>query len=149
MMCRTLLKAVFFLVLLTNGATLFAQQKTVTGKITSQQNGEPLQGVSVTVKGTNNTVMSDAEGNFSIPVPSAQSVLVLSYVGFNAQEVKAGNSSSLSLRLIPGSNKLEEVVVIGYGQVKKRDLTGAVVSIKGDEVTKVPTSNAIEAIQGK
>lgn len=128
---------------------LYAQQRTITGKVINQQTGEPLEGVSVNVKGTNRNVISGNDGSFTIAVPSANAVLAFSYVGFAPQEVRAGRSPSLSVSLTPGANRLDEVVVIGYGIVKRRDLTGAVSSIKAADIVQTPTFNAVEAMQGR
>ncbi|MDB5192902.1 MAG: TonB-dependent receptor plug [Segetibacter sp.] len=127
----------------------FAQSKTVTGKIVDQVSGNALADASVNVKGSSVSTTSNAQGVFSITVPSAKSVLVISYIGFGTQEIAVGAQSSFTVSLSSSATNLNEVVVIGYGTVKKRDLTGSVVSIKGDEATKVPATTAIEAIQGK
>lgn len=82
-------------------------------------------------------------------VPSNEATLVISYVGYGTQEIKVGSQSSLTVSMTNTGQKLDEVVVIGYGQVKRRDLTGSVYSIKGGEVVQTPTFNAVEAIQGK
>ena len=126
-----------------------AQQITITGKVTDQANGNPLTGASVKVKGTNQTAMVNASGEFSISVPSKSAVLEISYVGYGTQEITVGNKTSISVQLSSTATDMNEVVVIGYGQVKKRDLTGAVVAIKGSETTKVPVTTPIEALQGK
>ena len=127
----------------------FAQSKTVTGTIKDQVTGTPVQDATVQVKGSAQTTSSDASGRFSIAVPSGKSVIVVSHVSFGTQEITVGNQSDISVNLSNAVTNFNEVVVIGYGAVKKRDLTGSVVSIKGDEVTKVPATTPIEAIQGK
>ncbi len=128
---------------------LFAQSRAVTGKIIDQVTGKPLQDVNVNVKGTTQTTTTISKGSFSITVPSASSVLSLSYIGYGTQEITVSNHSSFSILMSSQAANLNEVVVIGYGTVKKRDLTGSVVSIKGEEATKVPATTPIEAIQGK
>ncbi|MCU7551896.1 TonB-dependent receptor [Chitinophagaceae bacterium LB-8] len=128
---------------------LFAQQKTVSGKIIDQETGQPLTGVTVNVKGSTQNVLTKEDGSFSITIPSNQSVLLVSYVGYGSQELPVGNKSTITLTMTNTNKKLDEVVVIGYGTVRKRDLTGAVVSVKGEEVTKVPATTPMEAIQGK
>ena len=139
---------VFLLVILVS-VQIFAQQRAVSGTILNQQDNEPLQGVSVNVKGTARTVITNAQGSFTIEVPSNNAVLTFSYVGFTPQEIKVGRSSSLSVMMSTGASKMDEVVVIGYGTVKRRDLTGSVASIKGSEIVQTPTFNAVEAMQGK
>jgi TonB-dependent SusC/RagA subfamily outer membrane receptor len=138
----------FALALITSTG-VFAQSRTVSGKIVHQETGEPLRDVSVGVKGTATTVVSNAEGTFTIPVPSPQSVLVFSFVGLGTQEILVRNNSSLTVSMSAIAKTMDEVVVIGYGAVKRRDLTGAVSSIKAEEIVQTPTHNAIEAMQGR
>ena len=128
---------------------LFAQQRTVSGKVTNQQTGEPLQGASVNVKGTNSTVITDAAGNFTTTVPSPQSVLVISFIGLTPQEITVGNNANISIEMNATANKLDEVVVIGFGTTKRRDLTGAIVSVKPEEITARPGPNPMESLQGR
>ena len=120
----------------------------VTGKVTDEK-GEPLPGVTVLVKGTTIGTATDAEGNFAIATPEESGTLVFSFIGFLTKEVAIGNATNLRVTLATDAKALEEVVVIGYGEVKKRDLTGSVVSIKGEETTKVPVTTVTEALQGK
>jgi len=137
-----------FLLFCCNGM-LLAQEKTVTGKITDQVTKQPLPGASINVKGTTQGVVTNNSGVFSIKVPSSTAVLVISFMGHGTQELPVGNRSSIDVALSNTVSNVNEIVVIGYGQVKKRDLTGSVVSIKGDEAVKVPSGNAMEALQGK
>lgn len=146
---KLLFKYLFLLLILISSTSLFAQQKTVTGKITDQVTGKPVEDVTVNLKGTIQSVTTNSQGDFSITVPSSAAVLVVTHVGYGTQEITVGSQSSLSITLSNSATNLNEVIVIGYGQVKKRDLTGSVVSIKGDEVTKVPATTPIEALQGK
>src|ERR1044072_3075263 len=131
-------------------ASLFAQKNstTITGKVTDQTNGQPLLGATVAVKGTNQSVAVDANGNFSITVP-ANATLVVSYVGYGTQEIPVKKQTTINVTMSNTSSTLNDVVVIGYGQVRKRDVTGSVVSIKGSEATKVPVTTPLEALQGK
>lgn len=139
-----------FIVLLLGGYTrVMAQQRTVTGKITDQVTKQPLPGATVNIKGTAQGAAANASGVFTIQVPGDNAVLVVTYLGYGTQEITVGKQTDLNIALSNAISNVNEIVVIGYGQVKKRDLTGAVVSIKGDETVKVPASNAIEALQGK
>ena len=122
-------------------------EKKVTGKVTDP-NGAPLSGVTVTVKGSAKATTTNEQGVFTISVEN-DDVLVFSYVGFESQEVKVGDKTQLSVSMVSAASSLENIVVIGYGTVKKRDLTGAVASLKGDEVKKVPAGNVMESVQGK
>ena len=128
--------------------SLFAQQRTVSGKVSDQEGNQPMGGVSINVKGTTINTVTNAEGKFSINVPSDKSVLLFTYVGYGTEEVKVGNLSTINVTLSSTNKKMDEVVVIGYGTVKKRDLTGSVSSVKASDIVKSPTSNPLEAIQG-
>ena len=121
--------------------------KTVTGKVTSD-NGTPLVGVSVNIKGTSRGTTTNEQGMFSLSAED-NDILVFSYVGYDQKEIRVGNSTEINVSMVSAASNLENIVVIGYGTVKKRDLTGAVVSLKGDEIVKVAASNMMESVQGK
>ena len=142
------LKSLFLLVcLVLSGTTVFAQEKTVTGVVTDSFN-EPLIGASIVVQGTTNGVITDLDGKYSIKVtPGA--ILQFSYVGMEKQSVKVGNQSVINVQLKDDSQMLAETVVIGYGSAKKRDLTGSITNIKGDEIANKPVANPLSALQGK
>ncbi|NOT91846.1 MAG: TonB-dependent receptor [Ferruginibacter sp.] len=119
----------------------------IKGNITDE-NGLPLSGASIIVKGTVNGIKSDAGGNFSIEAdPNA--ILIISFVGFESIEVPVGNRTILSVKLKQAVAEIEQVVVVGYGTQKKRDLTGSVSSVKGEDVAKQPGTNPIASLQGK
>lgn len=122
-------------------------ETTVTGTILDEH-GETLIGVSVLEKGTTNGTTTNLDGHFSLQV-SPKAVLIISYIGYKTQTITIGNSLTLKISLEPDTQSLDEVVVIGYGTVKKRDLTGSVASMKAKDMVSMPTSNAMEAIQGK
>lgn len=127
----------------------FAQNNfLVTGKVTDN-NGKPIEGVTVQVKGTSITAITNADGSFSINAPSGKSVLVFSSVGFASQEVPIDNKGQVNLSLAAADNSMDNVVVIGYGTVKKRDVTGAVAGINQKDIRSRPVDNAIQAMQGK
>ena len=142
------LKSLFLLVcLVLSGTTVFAQEKTVTGVVTDSFN-EPLIGASIVVQGTTNGVITDLDGKYSIKVtPGA--TLQFSYVGMEKQSIKVGNQSIINVQLKDDSQMLAETVVIGYGSAKKRDLTGSITNIKGDEIANKPVANPLSALQGK
>ncbi len=119
----------------------------ISGKV-SDEEGEPLIGVSVKVKESVTGTVTDANGQFTISIPEDKKTLVFSYVGFLSQEVIVDGRSSLSVALVEDLAKLEEVVVIGYGTAKKSDLTGSVVSVNGDVIAKTPTTNVTNALAG-
>lgn len=142
-------RSLIILLLLCCSPGLIAQQRTITGKIIDQVTKQPLPGATVNLKGTSQGVAADPSGAFSINVPGPSSVLVITYTGYGTQEITVGQQPAVNIQLSNSISNVNEVVVIGYGQVKKRDLTGAVVSIKGDEAVKVPSSTVVEALQGK
>jgi TonB-linked SusC/RagA family outer membrane protein len=118
----------------------------ITGKVVSDKDGEALIGVSVKIKGTAVGTITDMNGAFTIAAKSGQTISV-SYIGYVTQDVKV-NGASLNIRLAEDSKSLDEVVVIGYGTVKKKLNTGATVQVKGDELMKQNTTNALQALQG-
>src|SRR5688572_24859628 len=111
----------------------FAQSFPVTGKATDA-NGQPLAGVTIQVKGGTTKTVSAADGSFSINAPSPTSTLVLSYVGFTEQEIAINNRGQLNVSLQNTATSLEDVVVVGYGTVKKKDVTGAVAGISQKDI---------------
>lgn len=129
------------------GAQLFAQK--VTGVVVDDTN-TPMPGVNVVVKGTTNGVITNNDGTYSItPGDILKDVLSFSFVGFETKEVKINGQKVINIQLKSGSLEIDEVVAIGYGFVKKRDLTGSVSSIKSSEIVKTASSNALQSMQGK
>lgn len=124
------------------------QGRTVTGKIIDDT-GEPLIGVSVLVKGTTVGTITDFDGNYSLEVPSGKNILVISYIGYRTQDITVGKSNQLNIKMEADTQALDEVVVVGYGVMKKRDLTGSIASVKAADIVKSPASNAMEALQGQ
>ncbi|MBO9591455.1 MAG: TonB-dependent receptor [Niabella sp.] len=121
---------------------------TVTGKVTDSS-GAPLSGVSVQVKGTTIGTVTNAEGTFTLSVPDAGSTLVFSMVGYDAQEYPLNGSTQVTIALIASQQVMDQVVVIGYGTARKRELTGSVASVKGEELAKQPVQTPTQALQGK
>lgn len=119
----------------------------VSGKVLSETNGEPLIGVSVLVRGTNQGTITDLNGVFVITAKTGQT-LRFSYVGYSTQEVNV-SGDHLSIRLKENENTLDEVIAIGYGVQKKKLITGATVSVTGDDLQKLNTTNALQALQGQ
>ena len=126
----------------------FAQTKTVSGKVTDIRDGSPVAGVSVTAKGTNVGTSTGADGSFSFSVPSDATTLVFSSVGFAAREMAISDNMSVALSGAAGSN-LSEVVVTGYGTARKKDLTGAVTSVKAKDFNQGVFAAPDQLIQGK
>lgn len=135
------------LIVINEDATRQPFEKKVTGKVTDP-NGAPLSGVTVNIKGTSKSTVTNEQGVFTVMAEN-DDVLVFTYVGYEPQEVKIGDKTQINISLVSAASNLENIVVIGYGTVKKRDLTGAVVSLKGDEVKKVAAGNVMESVQGK
>ena len=124
-------------------------QLVVQGKVVDANDGNPLPGVNILVKGTSVGSVTNADGNFSINVPSGESVLVVSFVGYKTSEIMVQGKSFLNVSLEPDLVALEEVVVVGYGTVRKSDLTGSVASVRGKDLTTVPAINPLQSLQGK
>ncbi len=124
------------------------QQRVVTGTVT-ESDGTPLPAVSVREKGTTNGALTDARGRYSITVTTSNPVLVFSFVGYTTQEINVGSQGTIDIKLLSDEVGLDEIVVIGYGSVKKRDLTGSVASISGEVMRDVPSSNISQALQGR
>lgn len=125
------------------------QQSVITGKVVGKD-GESLAAVSVTVKGTQIQTVSDANGNYRINVPGRDAVLVFSYLGYNAQERRVGNATVLDVQLAQAVSSLDEVVVsVGYGTVRKSDLTGSVSSLKQEDFNQGVTANVQQLMQAR
>lgn len=141
-------KGVFLIIgfLLVSFQTL--AQGIVKGTVSSDD-GLPLPGVNVIVKGTSNGVQTDFDGNYEIDINKSNAVLVFSYIGFESREISVGNKSVIDVTLQTDQEALDEVVVIGYGSVKKSDLTGAVSSIKAEEMNPGANASIDQALQGR
>jgi TonB-linked SusC/RagA family outer membrane protein len=119
----------------------------ITGKVTDDK-GHPLEGATITVKGTGTATRSDANGNFTIDA-SPSSVLVVSFVGHESTEITVGDQTSVTVQLTASATTGEQVVVIGYGTARKSDLTGSVVTVKGEKLLDRPVTNVSQALQGR
>ncbi len=128
---------------------VFAQDKTVTGKVTDERDGSPLSGVSVTLKGTNTGTTTGADGSFRISIPTSAKTLVFSFVNFSDVEIGVGNRTSFNISLSSKEKNLTEVVVTGYQQRKKRDEGGAISSVKGKDIANLPNVSVDRALQGR
>lgn len=137
------------LMLLFVGAAAFAQGRIVTGTVTSGEDRLPLPGASVVVKGTTIGAATDLDGKFSLNVPDGSNVLVFSSTGFVNQEVSLGNRSQIVVELQPDLASLEEVIVTGYGTQQKREVTGAISSVKGELIQNLPMQSFDRALQGR
>jgi len=129
--------------------TGFAQSRTISGKVTDSKDGSPVPNASVLVKGTNRGTTTDAGGNFRIAVDNNDAVLVISSVGFGQLEVSVGTQTVLSIGLTNTQAALNEVVVVGYGTTRKRDLTGAVATVSSKDFVKGALQTPEQLIAGK
>ncbi len=120
---------------------------TVSGKITDP-NGQPVPAASIVVKGTTTGVAAEADGTFSINTPD-DGTLVISAVGFATQEIPVNSRTTINVSLAMGDLSMDEVVVVGFGTQRKRDLTGSITSVKGEELQRMPNTNPITSLQGK
>ena len=141
-------KALSTLVLSMLSLVAFAQGQTVTGVVTDDF-GDPMIGVTVSVKGTTNGAITDFDGNYSLQNVKSTDVIVFSYIGYTSKEVTVGDQTKIDMQMLEDQTALEEVVVVGYGTMKKKDLTGSVSTVSSDKLTAVPVANAAEALQGK
>jgi TonB-linked SusC/RagA family outer membrane protein len=144
-MRRTLTYLIFILL----PFAVAAQTRTITGKVTSSEDGQPLPGVSVVVQGTTKGTVTDVEGNYSIGLNPSESILVFSFVGYTTQTIAVGDKTAIDIILSEDTKTLEEVVVVGYGIQRKTDITGATANVKGEELMRQPVLTATQAMQGK
>lgn len=125
-----------------------SQGISVSGKVSSSENNETLPGVTVIIKGTSQGTVTDLNGEFKIEVPSTESVLVFSSVGFVQNEIVVGGQTVVNVVLNPDIKALQEIVVVGYGQQKKVNVTGAVAAVNGDKLINRPVTGTMDALQG-
>lgn len=137
-----------FCVLLMSPCILFAQAKRITGKVYTDDGNKPLAGVSVQVKGTGGGMATDDSGAFVINADEG-SVLVFSFAGYQQKEVKVAGNSELVVTLLTLTRSLDDVVVVGYGTQKKKDLTGSVASVNTKELKTLPVPDIGQALQGR
>ncbi|MEO0334021.1 MAG: carboxypeptidase-like regulatory domain-containing protein, partial [Bacteroidota bacterium] len=123
--------------------------QTITGKVTDADTNESLPGVNILAKGTTTGTVTDIEGNYRLTVADDVTALVFSSIGYQTVEEAINGRSTINLSLTPDVQSLEEVVVVGYGSVKRRDLTGSVASISSEEIQAVPVASPEQAIQGR
>jgi TonB-linked SusC/RagA family outer membrane protein len=142
------MKKILVIFLWVISVSAFAQSQNITGKITDSS-GEPLPGATVVVKGTTTGTSTNFDGNYELPNVSSETVLIFSFVGFIPQEITVGNQSTISVTMQPDAIGIEEVVAIGYGTVKKSDLTGSVATVATEEAYVAPVASLSNALQGR
>jgi TonB-dependent starch-binding outer membrane protein SusC len=137
-----------FLLLFVTSTMALSQSKTITGTVKSSDDNSPLPGVNVLEKGTSNGTVTNSDGNFSLAT-GAQATLVFTFIGYGAQEISVANQSVVDVTMVPEVTQLSDVVVVGYGTVQKKDLTGAVASVTSRDFNAGINPNPLQAIQGK
>ena len=142
---KLLLSFVFLLALVFRVA---AQDRTITGKVTSSEDGSALPGVSVGVKGSTKGTVTATDGSYKINA-SSSATLVFTFVGFKKTEVATGTKSVVNVSLVSEISDLEEVVVVGYGTQARRTLTGSQASVKGSDIANIPVQTFDRALQGR
>src|SRR6187551_1059035 len=142
----TRMRLFFALLALIFSQTIFAQGGIVKGRVTSGDTALPS--VTVRVKGLTTAAATDANGNFTISA-APDATLIFSSVGYGSQEVKVNNRTNITVSLQSSASVLDQIVVVGYGTQKKRDVTGAVSSVNAETIAKVPVVSATQALQGR
>src|SRR5690554_5803820 len=140
--------AIIFGMIFIATAQVFAQNITVSGKVTDQADGMGLPGVTVVIKGTQKGVITDIDGNYSLEAEMGD-VLLFSFIGYTNQEIVVGNTTIVDVAMVPDMIGLDEVVVIGYGSVKRKDVTTAISSVSTKDMDQKPINLVSQAIQGK
>ncbi|HEY9045710.1 MAG TPA: TonB-dependent receptor [Ohtaekwangia sp.] len=128
--------------------TSYAQEKVISGKVTSAEDGSVLPGVNVLVKGTTNGTVTDENGSYTLSV-GANATLVFTFIGYTSQEIEIGARSSVDIQMAADAKQLSEVVVVGYGTQIKQDLTGNIASVSGKEIQNQPVPSFDQAMQGR
>jgi TonB-linked SusC/RagA family outer membrane protein len=126
-----------------------AQERVVTGKVTDGADGSPIPGVNVVVQGTTKGTTTDVDGNYSIGLAEGENTLVFTFVGYKSLSFDVAGKTALDVAMESDVTSLNEVVVVGYGEQRKADITGAIANVESEEITKQPTVNPISALQGK
>lgn len=125
-----------------------AQAQKIQGQVVDE-NGEPMIGVTVRAKGAQAATVTDLDGKFSLNIPAGVKNIEVSYLGYNKQTISIVGKRQLKVSMAPDAKVMDEVVVVGYGTVKRRDLTGAISSVKSEDIKQAPVVNAMEGLQGK
>ncbi|MBC7886460.1 MAG: TonB-dependent receptor [Ferruginibacter sp.] len=144
-MLRAMLLSMLFLAAFQQ---MMAQNRTIRGSVSDEKNN-PVAGASITIKGSSAGTAADSSGNFLLIVPASAKALAISSVGYNNQEINIGSKTTLSIVLIPPSQALTDVVVVGYGTARKKDLTGAVSTISNKDLNPGPVTSPLQQIAGK
>jgi TonB-linked SusC/RagA family outer membrane protein len=125
-----------------------AKAISVSGKVT-EDNGQSIPGVNVLLKGTMTGTVTNTEGQYNLTVPDGNGTLIFSYIGYTTEEVLINSRTTIDITLVPDVKSLSEVVVVGYGEQKRSDITGSVASVKAEEIKNLPVRSVAEAMQGR
>lgn len=139
----------FLYLLILAPISMAAQNRTVSGTVTEKSSGLPAVGASVMVKGSRTGTITQIDGTYSLDGVSDQATLVFSSIGFKSMEMAVGGRSVINVALEDDATLLEDVVVIGYGTARSKDLTGAISTVKSDELVTTPVASPMGALQGK
>jgi TonB-linked SusC/RagA family outer membrane protein len=142
-------KGVLMLLLVTVGITVFGQEISISGTVSDRSTNESLPGASVMIKGTNLGSITDMDGKFSLKAPAGDNILVISYIGYETVELPVGNQIVFNVQLVPSKTSLQEVVVVGYGSAKVKDLTSAITTVRSEDIIRTPASQPLQSLQGK
>ncbi|SIR42284.1 SusC/RagA family TonB-linked outer membrane protein [Maribacter ulvicola] len=142
------IKFLTFCILMTHLAVFAQNEISVSGTVTDE-GGQPLPGASIIIKGTTTGTQTDFDGLYALNNVPNNGTLVISYIGYATQEIAVNDQTTINVSLSEDSQALEEVVVVGYGTQKKADLTGSITTIKTEDITRTPTSAAMQSLQGK
>ena len=145
---RNFLKIPLLMTLFLLSQSAIMAQSTVRGTVTDETEAG-LPGATIIVKGTAQGTTSDIDGNFSISVPDQNTILVISFIGYESQEIPVANQSVINVKLNPSTESLEEVIVVGYGTQREEAVTGSVASVSGDIIREIPSTNVTTALQGR
>ncbi|MFA6404268.1 MAG: carboxypeptidase-like regulatory domain-containing protein, partial [Salinivirgaceae bacterium] len=146
---KNLIHYTFLIALLSMPFVVNAQQITISGQVTDFEDNVAFPGVTVVIPGTTIGTVTDFDGKYSISVPTETKLLQFSFIGMKTATIEIGEQRIIDVALEPEISKLDEVVVIGYGTVKKSDLTGAVGSVKAKDLVKITSLNPEQSLQGK
>lgn len=142
-------RVIFLLLMAFAGMAVFGQERNITGVVSDRSTNESLPGASVVVKGTTKGASTDMDGKFSLSVAPGENTLVVSYIGYDALEVAIGSQNVVNVQLVPSKTSLQEVVVVGYGSAKVKDLTSSITTVRAEDIIKTPASQPLQALQGK
>lgn len=149
MSSQKLLKTVAFFTLLLIVNFVSAQGRVITGKIIDSKESTPMSGATISAKGSREAVQSKSDGSFTITIPSNVTTLVISSVGYETQEVSVAGTSVADVKLVATNTALNEVIVIGYGTQRRKDVTGAIAKVSGDKLNTIVSPSFESALQGK